>query len=262
MVDVSIIMPCFNSAEYLDQAIRSVLDQSYKSWELIICDDGSYDGSAQIAEEWARRHEQIYFLHNKFEKGAAGARNMCLSKAQGRYIAFLDSDDVWLPQKLESQLRFMAESNASFVFGFCENMSEKGDRLSITKAPSVVSFRMLLLSNFIPCLTVVYDSEILGQVNQPDIKKRNDYALWLRILRENPNVKALCYPEVVARYRVNSYGLSASKLSGITYFYRCLRQFAGLSSAAASLCTLSAVAFKALKTMSPQFYNTLVSKVL
>jgi len=255
-------MPCFNSAEHLDEAVRSVLNQSYKSWELIICDDASDDGSVKIAEKWARRHEQIHLIHNKFEKGAAGARNTCLSIAQGRYIAFLDSDDVWLQQKLEAQLRFMVESNVSFVFGYCENMSERGDLISTTKAPASVSLRKLLFSNFIPCLTVIYDSKKLGKIEQPDIKKRNDYALWLRILRENRNVEAICFPGVVARYRINSYGLSANKTSGVEYFYRCLRQYAGLNIATAIFCTFSAIGFKAIKTLSPRMYNFAVTKLL
>lgn len=262
MVDVSIIMPCFNSSAYLDESVRSVLNQSYKSWELIICDDGSTDGSIEIAEKWAGRYEQIYSLRNKFEKGAAGARNTCLSVAQGRYIAFLDADDLWLPFKLEKQIHFMTEKKYPFVFGYCENISEQGDLLSTTISPAVVSFRKLLFSNFIPCLTVIYDAKELGKIYQPNIKKRNDFALWLRILGEHRDVKALCYPEIVARYRVNSYGLSANKLSGIKYFYRCLRQYAGLGIGAASFHTFSAIGFKALKTLSPQLYNLVVTKVL
>ena len=255
-------MPCFNSAEYLDQAVRSVIDQTYNSWELIICDDGSNDGSAKIAEEWARRHEQIDFLHNKFEKGAAGARNTCLDFAQGRYIAFLDSDDVWLPGKLERQIQFMSDTKQPFVFGYCENMSEQGDLISITQAPASVSLRKLFISNYIPCVTVIYDSYMLGKVKQPKIEKRNDFALWLEILKENKKLEARCYPEVVARYRVNSYGLSANKISGIKYFYRCLRQYAGLNKATAGFCTFLAIGFKGLKTLSPRMYNLVVTKLL
>jgi len=262
MVDVSIIMPCFNSSKYLDESVRSVLNQSYKSWELIICDDGSTDSSMQIAEKWARRYEKIYSLRNKFEKGAAGARNTCLSVARGRYIAFLDADDIWLPFKLERQINFMADKKHPFVFGYCENISEQGDLISTTISPAVVSFRKLLLSNFIPCLTVIYDSKVLGKVYQPYIKKRNDFALWLRILGDHQDVKAFCYPETIARYRVNSYGLSANKLSGIKYFYRCLRQYGGLGVGAAGFYTFSAIGFKALKTVSPQLYNFVVTKIL
>ena len=259
---VSILMPCFNSELFLGEAIASVVEQKYSDWELLICDDGSVDGSKQIAERWASKDLRIKVLKNKFEKGAGGARNTCLSKAQGRYIAFLDSDDLWLPCKLEKQIQFMTDTKQPFIFGYCENISEEGESLSVTRAPERVSFSKILFSNFIPCLTVIYDAKMLGKVYQPEIKKRNDFALWLRILGEHRDIEARCYPEIVARYRVNSYGLSANKLSGIKYFYRCLRQYAGLGIGAASFYTCLAMGFKALKTLSPQLHNLVVTKVL
>lgn len=259
---VSIIMPAFNAGKFIDQAIQSVFDQSFTNWELLICDDGSADGSAQIAERWASKDLRIKVFKNEFEKGAPGARNTCLLKAQGRYIAFLDSDDLWLPVKLEKQIQFMTDTKQPFVFGYCENMSEQGDLLSITKAPARVSLRKLSICNFMPCLTVIYDSQTLGKVKQPNIEKRNDFALWLEILKENKGLEARCYPEIVARYRVNSYGLSANKFSGIKYFYRCLRQYAGLNKAIAGSCTFLAMGFKGLKTMSPRMYNLVVTKLL
>ena len=262
MTDVSIIMPSFNSSKFLNDAVRSVIDQSFENWELLICDDGSTDGSVALAEEWVKQDGRIFLLHNEFNKGAAGARNTCLRKARGRFIAFLDSDDLWFPDKLERQLRFMQETDASFVFGYCENISEAGKPLSITKAPREVSFRQLLFCNFLPCLTVMYDTRLLGKVEQPDIKKRNDFALWLRILRENKQVKAKCCSEVLAQYRVNNYGLSASKLSAIKYFYKCLRRYAGLGALMAGFHTLLAIAFKAMKTLSPSAYNFFVTKLL
>jgi teichuronic acid biosynthesis glycosyltransferase TuaG len=262
MVKVSIIMPCYNSEKHINQAVISVLNQSYKSWELLICDDGSTDQSAEIIKKWAQDCDNIFVFNNRFKKGASGARNTCLAQAKGRYIAFLDSDDIWLPMKLEQQIRFMKQSGASFVFGYCQNISEQGIDLSVTKAPKNVSFSKIFFSNFIPCLTVIYDSKVLGKVEQPNIKKRNDYALWLRILRANPQIEARCYPEVVARYRVNNYGLSANKLSGIKYFYRCLRRHAGLNKATAGFCTFLAIGFKGLKTLSPRMYNLVVTKLL
>ena len=259
---VSIIMPCYNSADFIDEAVCSVIDQTYKSWELLVCDDGSTDESKQIAEGWARKDHRINVLQNRFKKGAPGARNTCLSAAQGRYIAFLDSDDVWLPNKLEVQLRFMEHTKAAFVFGYCENMSEHGMLLSTTKSPSAISFRKLLLSNFIPCLTVIYDTKKIGKVPQPSIEKRNDFALWLLILKQNKNLIARCYPDVLARYRVNHYGLSAGKLSAIRYFYWCLRKYAGLGTFTASCLSTVAVTFKVLKTLSPNLYNVIVTKIL
>ena len=102
----------------------------------------------------------------------------------------------------------------------------------------------------------------MGKIEQPVIKKRNDFALWLKILGEDKELEARCYSEVVARYRVNDYGLSSNKFSGIKYFYRCLRQYAGLGIGAASFCTFLAIGFKGLKTLSPGVYNVVVTKLL
>lgn len=259
---VSIIMPVFNSEQFIGDAISSVMLQSFDNWELLICDDDSTDRSYELAKEFSKKESRIKVFRNRFEKGAAGARNTCLERAGGQYIAFLDSDDIWLPRKLESQLSFMMETGSCFVFGYCKNISEHGDFLSTTKAPTIVSLRKLLFSNFIPCLTVIYDTKILGKVEQPNVKKRNDFALWLRILAENRNIKAHCFPEVVAYYRVNNYGLSARKLDGVAYFYLCLRQYAGLGFMHAIFCTILAIVFKAFKTLTPQVYNLFVTKLL
>lgn len=255
-------MPCYNSERFLGEAITSVVKQKYTDWELLICDDGSSDDSKKIAERWASKDSRIKVLENKFKKGASGARNSGLLEARGRYIAFLDSDDIWLPNKLEQQISFMKRSGASFVFGYCDTMSENGEIRSTIKAPASVSLSKLIFCNFLPCLTVIYDAKKLGKIEQPDIKKRNDFALWLRILRENKEVEARCFPAVVGRYRVNSYGLSANKLSGINYFYRCLRQYAGLNIATTSVCIFVAIGFKGLKTLNPRMYNMIVSRVL
>ena len=259
---VSVIMPVYNAENFVADAIKSVQAQTFSDWQLLVCDDGSTDKSLKVVQSLAEVDDRIIVLRNNGPKGAPGARNTCLSKAQGRYIAFLDSDDLWLPQKLESQLRFMSEKNVPFVFGYCQNMSEQGDLLSTIKAPAIVSLRKLFFSNFIPCLTVIYDSKVFGKVRQPNSKRSNDYALWLRIFSENRDVEARCCPEVVARYRVNNYGLSANKLSGIKYFYRCLRQYASLSIVTASFFTSLAIGFKALKTLSPQIYNLIITKLL
>lgn len=178
MVAVSILMPCYNSEAFVTAAVRSVQAQTFSDWELLICDDGSSDASLRVVKSLAECDGRITVLKKNGPKGAAGARNTCLSKANGRYIAFLDSDDLWLPSKLEKQIQFMNDTKQPFVFGYCQNISEDGDRLWVTKAPERVSFCKILLSNFIPCLTVIYDTKKLGKVYQPNIKKRNDFALW------------------------------------------------------------------------------------
>ena len=212
---VSVIMPVYNTENFVADAIKSVQAQTFSDWQLLVCDDGSTDKSLEVVRALAKVDSRISVLRNTGPKGAAGARNTCLSNATGRYIAFLDSDDEWLPLKLEKQIKFMENTKSSFVFGYCENISEDGKFLSIIKGPMEVPFWKLIFCNFIPCLTVIYDAQILGKVEQPCITRSNDFALWLSILKHNKCVQARCYPEIVARYRVNTYGLSANKLRGM-----------------------------------------------
>ena len=120
----------------------------------------------------------------------------------------------------------------------------------------------MLFCNFIHYLTVIYDANVLGKVEQPDIKKRNDLALWLRTLKENKGFQSRCYPEVVAQYSVNNDGLSANKLSGIVYWCKCMSQYADLGVLKSSFFTFATVLFKAVKTLSPQAYNLVVTKIL
>lgn len=217
-------MPVFNSSKFLEDAINSVLEQSYKSWELIICDDGSSDESQMIARAFGAVDSRIIVITNNHQKGAPGARNSCLAVAKGRYIAFLDADDLWLPSKLEVQIDFMIRNKYSFTYTYHETISENGNLISKYKAPNAVDAKLMRISNFIPCLTAVYDSYTLGKVNQPAIEKRNDFALWLRILNGGNVKQAYCLPMTTARYRVNSYGLSSNKRDAIKYFNRCLSQ--------------------------------------
>ena len=261
-ISVSILMPCYNANRFIGEAIKSVREQSLTSWELIICDDGSDDGSLETIEAATKQDKRIKLILNKGPKGAAGARNAAVKEAQGRYIAFLDADDIWLPEKLKKQIDFMKITKSEFSFSYCETIDECGRLLGVTKTPNFISIQKLKLSNFIPCLTVIYDSEKIGIVEQPIIPMRNDFALWIKILLLNPEVRARCVPEVLARYRVNNYGISSNKILGIYYFYICLIRFAGTGRFQASLYTLTAVIIKLIKTTFPSFYNVLVSRLI
>ena len=222
---VSIIMPCYNSESFIGNAINSVLEQSYSDWELIVCDDGSTDSSVTIAREYESSDSRISVITNKYEKGAPGARNTCLDVAEGRYIAFLDADDLWLPSKLSLQIDFMLRNGYSFIYSYHEVMSEDGSFVSECMAPGSVDSRLMKVSNFIPCLTAVYDSYVAGKVYQPIISKRNDFALWLKILNSGKVDRAYCLPLTTARYRANSYGLSSNKREALKYFSRCLADY-------------------------------------
>lgn len=222
---VSIIMPAFNSAQFIRAAIESVLSQTYQDWELIICDDRSTDDTLKIAQEYSHRDCRISVIKNMHNKGAPGARNSCLDVAKGRYIAFLDADDLWLPSKLTLQISFMSDHGYSFVYSYYDVMDESGKIRSQCKAPGSVNAKFMKLSNFIPCLTAVYDRNVVGNIYQPDLKKRNDYALWLKILNSGKVTRAHCFPKSTAQYRSNSYGLSSDKRDALKYFHRCLIEY-------------------------------------
>ena len=229
MALVSIIMPSFNSEKFVGSAIDSVIAQTYANWELLICDDGSVDNSRSVINSYVELDSRIKLISNYYSKGAPGARNSSLDSAFGRYIAFLDSDDLWYPDKLEQQISFMTTGQIAFCYSYHDVMDENGSLLGTYLAPNEVNLKKMKISNFIPCLTAVYDSKVLGKFYQPQIKKRNDFALWLKILNGGVVKTAYCLPLVTARYRANSYGLSSDKLDSLVFFRRCLMKYGSCS---------------------------------
>jgi teichuronic acid biosynthesis glycosyltransferase TuaG len=254
-------MPAFNSSKFIEAAVNSVLEQTYQNWELIICDDASSDDSIVIAREYVVSDSRISVIHNEYGKGAPGARNSCLNVAEGRYIAFLDADDIWFPSKLELQIDFMIRNGYSFVYSYHETMSEDGDLISKYMAPKAVDAKLMRVSNFIPCLTAVYDSYIIGKICQPDIKKRNDFALWLKILNGGKVERAFCLPVSTARYRVNSYGLSSDRRDALKYFNQCLIDYGNCNSLEANIYSAIYILVVAIKKKFNSIYNFMVIKL-
>jgi glycosyltransferase involved in cell wall biosynthesis len=255
---VSIIMPCFNSERYIVEAIDSVINQSFEDWELFIADDGSTDRTLEIASSYKNRDKRIQVVSNSHSKGAPGARNTCLAHSTGRYIAFLDSDDLWLPKKLTLQLEFMARECISFAFSYHDVIDENGDYRVSYKAPKRVDSFLMRFSNFIPCLTVMYDTKTLGKVEQPNIQKRNDFALWLKILNSGDIEFAHCLPIVTAKYRSNSYGLSSNKMATLHYYKKCLREFGNVSLVGAHVFLILYMTLGVVKAKFSGLYNRLV----
>lgn len=258
---VSIIMPSYNSSAYIAASIKSVIKQTFSDWELMICDDGSSDESLNIAYFYSSADSRIRVLKNKNNKGAAGARNTCLSEASGRYIAFLDSDDLWNEQKLELQIKFMQDNLFSFTFTYYEVIDEQNVHKKSYKAPRKVNLQTMKLANFIPCLTAIYDTKIFGKVIQPEIEKRNDFALWLKILSLNKDIYAYCLPMVTAKYRENSYGLSSRKLSTLPFFRYCLVEYANVSRLSSYAYSVLYILIYFIKSKWVSVYNFLISKV-
>ena len=181
---VSIITPCHNSEDYLDECITSVLAQTYKNWEMIIVDDNSSDSSCALINSYSKRDDRIKPLFLKENLGPAMARNNAINNAQGKYIAFLDSDDIWLPEKLELQINFMKNNNYSFVFSSYSVISDDKKSMYTIIAPETISYRRYLKNTIIGCLTVVLDKEKFKSIKMPNLRSSHDMATWLNLLKE------------------------------------------------------------------------------
>lgn len=259
---VSIIMPAFNCENFIKISIESALNQSYENLELLICDDGSTDRTLDIIKQFSLTDNRLKVVKNIFEKGAAGARNSCLKSSKGRYIAFLDSDDLWHPDKLKLQIRFMQDEEVPFSYSYYQNIDENGKKGSIVISPSRLNFKLMSYSNFIGCLTVILDSNVIKNICQPNIKKRNDYALWLKILLDNPSIRIKCLKEPLGFYRVNAYGLSSNILDSIFYFYKCLRDYAKLGIFVSFIKTIIYLFLTFFKKRTPDLYNKCIKNLV
>ena len=200
---VSIIMPSYNTASYVKDTVQSVFDQTYTNWELIIVDDCSPDNTDEIVTPLLS-DKRIRYLKNEVNSGAAVSRNRALREARGRWIAFLDSDDLWMPEKLEKQIRFMKENDYHFSYTNYEEINEAGEVTGVhVTGPRRITKTGMFNYCWPGCLTVMYDREKVGLIQIADIKKNNDYAMWLKVCK-----KADCYllNETLAQYRKGRIG--------------------------------------------------------
>lgn len=224
---VSIIMPCFNSSLTIRESIDSVLKQSFSKWELIIVDDCSADSSFLIVSEYAKNDTRIKLFKTSKRSGAAIARNIAIKKAKGRFIAFLDSDDLWEKEKLQKQIDFMIKKDISFSYSDYYVLYPNGQK-KIYKVKDKVNYKKLLKNNLIGCLTAIYDTEKIGKIYMPvDALKREDFAAWLFILH---NVKyAYKTKGVLATYRISSTSVSSRKIRMIKYQWNVYRKIENIS---------------------------------
>lgn len=225
---VSIITPLYNSEKYIEATIESIIKQTYQNWEMIIVDDCSKDNSVNIAEKYVKNDKRIKLIKQEKHNGAAISRNIAIERSKGRYIAFIDSDDIWLPDKLGKQIAFMKSNNYGFTYSYYQILKENGEiTKNIIKPKLKVNYNDMLKKCEIGCLTVVYDTAFLGKQYMPLIKKRQDYGLWLKLLR---NIKyAYCYPEILALYRIRENSISRNKISLIKYNYSIFRYYEKMS---------------------------------
>ena len=221
---VSIITPCFNSEKYIGETINSVLKQTYKNWELLIVDDISTDKTVEVVKEYQLKDSRIKLFVLEKKGGASIARNKAIAESNGKYVAFLDSDDVWKPNKLKEQVKFMIANNYQFSFHNYELIDDKSNRLhKLKKCPSHITYISQLFGCSIGCLSVMYDQENVGLVQIKRIDKRNDDALWISILSRCK--RGYLLNKNLAYYRIGNNSLSAgSKLKLLKYHYQLYRK--------------------------------------
>lgn len=199
---VSIIMPSYNTASFIEETIQSVLNQTYTNWELIIVDDCSTDNTDEVLENI--KDSRIRYFKNDKNSGAAVSRNKALREARGQWIAYLDSDDLWMPEKLEKQIHFMETNGYAFSYTNYEEIDVNGNKTGVSiTGPKKITKTGMFNYCWPGCLTVMFDANKIGLIQIEDIKKNNDYAMWLKVCR-----KANCYllDEILGQYRKGRVG--------------------------------------------------------
>jgi teichuronic acid biosynthesis glycosyltransferase TuaG len=221
---LSIITPTFNSEKYISETILSVQNQTYLNWEMLIVDDCSKDKTFEIIDEFAKSDARIKTFQLNKNSGSGVARNKALEFATGKYIAFLDADDLWKPEKLEKQIDFIQKNNLKFTFSFYECIDENGKSLNkIIKSPKILSYNQLFFCNYIGNLTGIYDADYFGKIPISSIRKRQDWILWLTILKKIRTAKPV--PQSLAFYRIRQDSISASKISLLKHNFNVYRNF-------------------------------------
>lgn len=218
---VSIITPSYNTGRFIAETITSVINQTYTNWEMLIVDDCSKDNTEEIVSGF--NDHRIKFIKNESNMGAAASRNRAIRESKGEWIAFLDSDDLWVPDKLESQINFMCKHKYAFSCGYSTCIDEESKSLHVLdKCPKKITRFMFLLYDWAGCLTVMYHAPTIGLVQIESIKRRNDYAMWLQISRS-----AVCYslPKVLGHYRVRKVSVShTSRMNLVKAHYQMFRK--------------------------------------
>lgn len=232
---VTVITPARDAASVLARAVRSVQAQTLDDWEMIIVDDGSTDATPQLAQSLAQKEPRLRVLHHEGGQGVAMARNTALAAARGRYIAFLDADDAWTPDKLAQQLDAMHAQAAGFSYTGFMRVRQTGARH--VQVPPRVTRAQLLLGNTICCSSAIYDRALLGSVLMPDLTMRQDYALWLTLLTRVPF--AVGVPASLVHLHVTPGSLSSGKWRAMRATWAMHHQYFGVGRTRAAFYTLS-----------------------
>lgn len=243
---VSIITPSWNCARFVEETLQSILAQTYGNWELIFQDDCSTDNTKDIVEHYAVLDTRIKYECNAKNSGAAITRNNALKRANGRWIAFLDSDDIWLPTKLEEQLKFMTENNYVFSYTDYSEVDEQSNDLGrIITGPNHINKFGMYAYCWPGCLTVMYNKERIGTLQIADIKKNNDYAMWLKVIQH-----ADCHllNKTLAKYRKRTGSISNhSYIQLIKWHYKLFSEAENKNGLASVILTIGNLFFGTIK---------------
>lgn len=224
MIQISIITPAFNSSRFILKTIESVAAQNRTDIEMIVVDDHSKDNTYDILKLAQQKHSFLKIHRNSKNMGAAFSRNLAIRKSKGKYVAFLDADDVWLPNKLNTQIKYMEDNNLSFTYSSYFSIDENDKSLNkIITSKSSLDYRKLLFYCPIGCLTVIYDKTAFKPTYMPSVPRGQDYGLWLKLFKQNPRTGYLDEP--LAKYRKTNNSISSSKKKKILDMYNLYTKF-------------------------------------
>lgn len=224
---VSIVMPTYNCEDFVGITLDSVINQTYQNWEVIVIDDCSTDNTAEVVREYIKKDGRIKYHKLEKNSGAAVARNKAVDLATGKYIAFLDSDDVWFPDKLTKQISFMEENNYGFSCTSYTKIDAQGEYLNRTIIAQRKRDYDGVLKTCPGNSTVIYNAEKLGKFKIPDIKKRNDYVMWLKVIKKEKYLYGI--EEPLGSHRIRTDGISSNKKSLVGYHWKVYREIEKLS---------------------------------
>lgn len=241
---VSIITPNFNCERFISQTIKSVINQTYENWELLIVDDCSTDKSYDIAIDFSKNDSRIKVFRNESNSGAAISRNKAIEASRGEFLAFLDSDDIWLPEKLEKQILFMKENNCDFSFTRYEHIDEDNSSLGVmARVINKLTYKKMMYHCWPGCLTVMYKQDVNNKIYTPDIKKNNDTALFLPVLKFSKNARGM--NECLGLYRIRKGSISRNKFKMIKPYIVVLNKFEHKNIVFSYFCVFTQILIKA-----------------
>ena len=244
---VSIITPSYNSEEFISETIHSIINQTYTNWELLITDDCSNDNTISIIKSFQENDVRIKLFILESNGGAGVARNNSIKYAKGRYIAFCDSDDQWKKNKLELQINLMVQNNMVLSCSGYDVIGEKGNYIRTIYPPKIITLKKILSNNYIGCLTAIYDSRKIGKQYMPLIRKRQDWVLWINILKKIKKTEGLNIS--LAIYRLRSNSISRNKFNLLIHNWNVYHQVLGYNKLESVLLMLNFITHYAIKVI-------------